>query len=160
MQGAVGLFGARAMCFRSAVDGATVSDDALALEARRFARYLVGRDPAEPQIERYVAACRTHFVAALARDDAAVLAWVRRHPWSIGPLDAAAGLLRPGGCLRNRILLMAAILETTPEFADHFLPRHVGPLALAARVVGAGVVAVANALVGMVLLRAVIRRAT
>src|SRR5512143_1015135 len=121
------------MCFSTAVDGPTRSDDALALEARRFARYLVGREATEAQVERYVAACRTHFAEPLSPEDAAVLAWARHHPWSIGPLDGAAGLLRPGGTLRNRILLMAAILETTPEFADHFLPRHVGPLALAVR---------------------------
>lgn len=137
-----------------------MSDDALAAEARSFARYLVGRAANDAQVTRYVLACRTHFGDALAPEDAAVLAWVRRHPWSIGPLDAGAGLLRPGGALRNRILLMAALLETTPEFADQFLPRHVGPLALAARVISAGVVAVGNALVGAVLLRLVERRST
>ena len=75
-------------------------------------------------------------------------------------LDGASGLLRPGGALRNRILLMAAILESTPEFADHFLPRQVGPIALAVRVGAAGTVAVANALVGAVLLTAIARRAS
>lgn len=148
------------MCFTTGVDGPPMSDDVLRAEARGFARYLVGRDPVEGQVERYVAACRTHFTAALAPEDAAVLGWVRRHPWSIGPLDAAAGLLRPGGMLRNRILLMAAILETTPEFADHFLPRHVGVLALVIRVAAAGCVAVANAIVGALLLRVVARRAS
>jgi hypothetical protein len=55
---------------------------------------------------------------------------------------------------------MAAILESTPEFADHFLPRQVGPLALALRVGIAGTIAVANAIVGAVLLKALARRAT
>jgi hypothetical protein len=91
-------------------------------------------------------------------EDAAVLAWVRRHPWSLGPLDAACGLVRPGGTLRNRVLLMAAVLEASPEFADDFLPRHLGPLALVARVAVAGMVAVANALGGLVLLRVAVRR--
>ena len=136
------------------------SDAALAGEARLFGRYLVGREPGEAPVERYVAACRTHFPEAARADDAAVLAWVRRHPWSVGMLDAASGLLRPGGPLRNRILLMAAILESTPEFADHFLPRQVGPLALALRVGAAGAVAVANAVIGAVLLKALVRRAT
>jgi hypothetical protein len=89
-----------------------------------------------------------------------VLAWVRRHPWSVGPLDAACGLARPGGALRNRVLLMAAVLETTPEFADDFLPHHLGPLALAARVGVAGVLAVANALGGLLLLKLAVRPAT
>ena len=136
------------------------SDAALAGEARLFGRYLVGREPGDALVERYVAACRTHFPETSRADDAAVIAWVRGHPWSVGMLDAASGLLRPGGPLRNRILLMAAILESTPEFADHFLPRQVGPLALALRVGVAGAIAVANALIGVVLLKALARRAT
>ena len=135
------------------------TDEARADEARIFGRYLVGREPTGVQIERYVAASRTHFTAPLPADDAAVLAWVRRHPWSTGPLDAGAGLLRPGGSLRNRVLLMAAILETTPEFADAFLPRQVGPLALAGRVAVGGFVAVVNAAVGVLLYKALVRRA-
>jgi hypothetical protein len=142
------------------VDRPDLSDAALASEARIFGRYLVGREPGDDLVARYVAACRTHFAETPRPDDAAVLAWVRRHPWSVAMLDAASGLLRPGGPLRNRILLMAAILESTPEFADHFLPRQVGPLALVVRVGAAGTVAVANAVVGALLLKTLARRAT
>jgi hypothetical protein len=142
------------------VHATPASDDDLAAEARVFARYLVGRDASAAHVARYVAACRTHFAQPLASDDAAVLAWVRRHPRSVGMLDAAAGLLRPGGALRNRVLLMAAILETTPEFADDFLPHPVGPLAMVLRVGAAGAVAVANALGGLVLHQVVVRRGT
>jgi hypothetical protein len=123
-------------------------DEALALEARRFGRYLVGREPEEVLVARYVAASKVHFAAPLPPEDAAVVAFAREHAWSVGLLDAAAGLLRPGGPLRNKILLMAAILEASPEHADEFLPRHVGPIALVAKVGVAGVVAVASALVG------------
>jgi hypothetical protein len=142
-----------------AVDRLDSSDAALAAEARLFGRYLVGREPGEAVVARYVAACRTHFAEPPRADDAAALAWVRRHGWSVAMLDAASGLLRPGGALRNRILLMAALLESTPEFADDFLPRHVGPLALAVRVGAAGAVAVANAILGAILLKTVARRA-
>ena len=135
-------------------------DDVLAAEGRLFGRYLVGREPTPAMIERYVAANLTHFTEPLRADDAAVLAFVRRHPRSIGSLDAAAGLLRPGGPLRNKILLMAAILETTPEFADQFLPRQVGPLALVLQVGVAGAMAVMQAIVGAVLYRSLVRRAT
>ena len=141
------------------MDGTATSDEQLAAEARLFGRYLVGRDPTPIHVDRYVAASRAHFGDPLTSEDAAVLAWLRRHPWSVGMLDAAAGLFRPGGALRNRILLMAAILETTPEFADHFLPRQVGPLALALRVGVLGLVAVANALAGVALHRIAVRRA-
>ncbi len=119
----------------------------------------MGGEPSDALVARYAAAVRTHFPEPPSAADAAVLACVRRRAWTAGPLDAASGLLHPGNALRNRLLLMAALLEATPEFADAFLPRHVGPLALVARVAGAGAVAVVNALVGAVVYRAVARRA-
>jgi hypothetical protein len=143
---------------RALVGAMEGADDTRADEARLFGRYLVGREPSPAHVERYVAACHTHFASPLAPEDAAVLAWIRHRPWSIGMLDAACGLLRPGGALRNRVLLMAAILETSPEFADDFLPHHSGPLALVLRVGVAGAVAVANALAGAILLQLATRR--
>ena len=137
-----------------------VPDDVLAEEAWIFGRYLVGRAPDPASVDRYVAANRVLFPAPPSAEDAAVLAFVRRRPWSVGWLDGAAGLLRPGGLVRSKILLMAAILETTPEFADEFLPRQIGPVALVARLAAAGTVAVLHALGGAVLLRALARRAT
>ena len=132
--------------------GGTIDDDAaLAREARLFARYLVGQAPTDALVARYVAANRALFTEAPAPPDVAIVAFVRRHPWSTGLLDAASGILRPGGPLRNKILLMAAILETTPEFADRFLPRQIGPLALVIRVGVAGVVAVTEVLLGAAL---------
>jgi hypothetical protein len=141
------------------VEAGPGDDAVLAHEARILARYLVGREPLAAHVERYVAGCRALFREAPAPEDAAVLGWVRRHPWSVGPLDAASGLWRPGATLRNRLLLMAAVLETTPEFADAFLPRQVGPLALMLRVGAAGLVAVASAAAGVVLFGLIARRA-
>ncbi len=130
----------------------------LAAEARLFGRYLVGREPEPAVIERYAAANQALFTEPLTPDDAAALAFVQAHPWSVGMLDGASGLLRPGGALRSKILLMAAILETTPDHADEFLPRQVGPVALMFKVGAAGVRAVAEAIVGAVLLRTVARK--
>jgi hypothetical protein len=134
-------------------------DDARAAEARLFTRYLVGREAPPALVDRYVEACRRLLPAAPDPSDDAVLAFARRHPWSIGCLDAACGLVRPGGDFRSRILLMAAVLETTPDFADQFLPRQMGPLALVAYVGVAGTAAVLQALVGLVLHRGLARRA-
>jgi len=133
------------------VPDVAATDDVLAAEARVFARYLVGHAAGEALAARYAAGSRALFPEPPAPRDAAVLGFVRRHPWSLGLLDAASGLVRPGGPLRNRILLMAAILETTPEFADRFLPRQQGPLALVLKVAGAGALAVAEAVLGALL---------
>lgn len=133
------------------MSGIETATDALATEARVFARYLVGQEVPEALVTRYAAANRTIFTEPPDPRDAAVVAFARRHAWSVGPLDAASGVLRSGGPLRSKILVMAAILETTPEFADRFLPRSMGPFALMLRVGFAGLVAVLEAAAGVAL---------
>lgn len=121
-------------------------------EARLFARTLVGRVPREELVARYVEACRTLFPAPGSPRDEALLAFARRHPWSVSLLDAACGLLWRNARLRERMLVMAAVLEASPDFAEEFLPRTLGPLALFAQLAGVGIVAVGRALAGVLLL--------
>jgi hypothetical protein len=122
-------------------------DAALATEARTFARYLVGRVPPDEIVARYVDASRTLFPAPAASEET-VVGFARRHPWSVGFLDAAGGLLHPGSLLRSKILVMAAILEASPTFADDFLPRAVHPVGLVLQLAVHGSLAVVRALLG------------
>ena len=122
-------------------------DAALAVEARTFARYLVGRVPPDESVARYVDASHALFPAPPASEES-VLAFARRHPWSVGFLDAASGLLRPGSLLRSKLLVMAAILEASPAFADDFLPRSVPPVALFVQLALHGSLVVVRALLG------------
>ncbi|HYY06513.1 MAG TPA: hypothetical protein VE997_08040 [Candidatus Limnocylindria bacterium] len=130
---------------------------ALEAEAHLFARYLVGRPPPAELVERYRAANAAIFTEPVARQDAALIAFARRHPWSVSLLDAASGLLRPGSLLRNKILLMAAILETSPAFADEFLPRDARPLGLVLALLAHGTVAATRAALGAVVYAAAVR---
>ena len=121
-------------------------------EAQAFGRYLVGRLPAPALVERYVAARATLFPADPdAPDERALVAFARRHPWSVGPLDAVCALLRPTGALRSRLLVMAAILEASPSGADDFLPRDAGLPALAWRLGVSGTAVVLRVLAGLAL---------
>src|SRR5881296_1550844 len=129
----------------------------LDMEACTFTRYLVGRTPPPELVARYREANATLFAAPVEPVDAAVVDFVRRHPWSVGLLDAAVGLRRPGSLLRNKILVMAAILETSPAFADEFLTRPVHPVLLFLRVGALGTVAVARAALGAVVYAAAVR---
>jgi hypothetical protein len=92
-----------------------------AREAGLFARYLLDRDPPEELIARYIAASEEVFPQLPTADDAALLAFVGRHPGALPFVDAAAGVLRPGSLLRKKILLMAAILEASVHHAREFL---------------------------------------
>ena len=121
-------------------------------EAAIFARYLV-RDAAPADVaERYRDAVARLFPDPDGPRDRALLAFVRRHPWSVGCLDAAAALVARDSRLRQRLLVMAALLETTPEGAAEFLPREPGWGTLALRLPLIGLGAAARALVGLVLL--------
>ena len=127
-------------------------DDAvLEAEARILGRYLVGRTPAPELVARYRDASRALWQGAPGPGDAERLAFVRRHSWSVGPLDAAAALLDPGGQLRSKVLVMAAILEATTVHADDFLPRSVSLGALFWRLAVSGTMAVALAVLGALL---------
>jgi hypothetical protein len=129
----------------------------LQTEARVFSRYLVGRNPPDELIDRYEKANGILFAEPCDRRDAALIGFVGRHPWSVSFLDAASGLLRPSGLLRGKILTMGAILETSPEFADDFLPREEHPAAFVFHLLILGVVAVACVVLGSLLYGVAIR---
>ena len=132
-------------------------DQELELEGRLFGRYLVGREPPRELVERYRAANRILLGGTAPGSDAAVVAFARRHPWSIPFLDGATGLVRPGSLLRNKILVMAAVLEASPAFAEEFLSRTVHPVSLVLRVLGLATLAVVRAAVGVLVYAAAAR---
>src|SRR5207247_5969494 len=99
----------------SAVSLLGLSEDTWALrkEGEAIARYLVGNAPPAPVLERYVQAHKTLFRGAPFPSDRSLVMFIRRHPWALPYLDGALGLLHPHSLLRNKILLMLALLETT-----------------------------------------------
>ena len=54
--------------------------------------------------------------------DERTLEFVARHPRLLGIIDGGLALRRPRSVVRQRLLLMAAILEASPDHADRFLP--------------------------------------
>jgi hypothetical protein len=117
-------------------------------EARVACRYLVGDDCPPDLIERYVRANRD---APDTVDPVARFAFDR--PWSIPFLDAASALSSGGEELRRKLYVMAAVLEASPPFASHFLPRTDSPTATVAALVLQGSVAAFKVILGTPLLR-------
>ena len=130
----------------------TAGLEPLQLEARVFSLYLVGRVPRDALRNRYAEAVRILMPASGNARDEAIVAFARTHPWSVSLLDAACGLVRPRARLREKILVMAAVLEASPDFAEEFLPRSAGRTALLARIAGLGCLAAVRALGGLLLL--------
>ena len=113
-----------------------MSDTSESAEARIFSRYLVGSEAGAALIERYRAA-NTRLIRTVSPGDQRLLEMALRRPWVLPCLDSAVAILRPTSALRQKLLLMAAILEATPEHADRFLPRPRGPVGLGMLLAGA-----------------------
>jgi hypothetical protein len=126
----------------------------LRTEAIVFGRYLVDREPSEALIERY---CRGNEMLLDGEDP--IVRFAREHPWAVGMLDASAGLFDSGSLLRKKLLLMTAIVETTPELATRTEPVDAGLPRLALRLGLAGVRAAAHVVTGLALTAVVKRRA-
>ncbi len=107
-------------------------DTTLQREARLFTRYLLDREPPPECVERYLAAHRVLLPMDEGADEV-VLSLVRRHPWALPFLDAASGVFRPQSLLRKKLLLTAAILETSPHSAAEFTSARTGAVSLMIR---------------------------
>lgn len=93
-------------------------DAGLARECAAFAQYLARTTPT-PAMQAYYARaqatmpCRTS--AAMAPIDRWLSGWARRGGLPLRLADAYARFFRPTGALRQKLTLMLAILENSPE---------------------------------------------
>jgi len=108
------------------MESATDSDAGLCDEALRFGQYLLGCDPGQELAERYARAHAMLFTEPPSSSEVALIEFCRKHPRSVPYLDAAAGVFAPQSLLRKKLLVLSAVLETTPRFADRFLPEPSG----------------------------------
>jgi hypothetical protein len=99
----------------------------LRTEGALFARYLVGPAASieNDLLERYADGCETLFDGSERPADVAVVEFVRRHPWALACVDAAAALFCPQTLIRKKLLLLLAVLETAPAHVGSFtsVPR-------------------------------------
>ena len=128
-----------------------LDEETLSAEALLLSRYLLGRGPQEETVARYVTANRRLFAEPFEPRDAAVLDYCRRHPRALPLLDAGAGLVAGQSLLRKKILVMAAILETTTSCAPDFLPAPTPGPALAVQLLGLALAAGCKSLAGTAL---------
>ena len=130
----------------------------LRTEAIVFGRYLVDCEIGEDLIDRYCRANEELFAHEVP--DSAV-DYARAHPWAIAMLDAAEGIaaLRGGepSLLRKKLLVMTAIVETTPAYVKWTEPRAAALPELIVRLGVAGAKTAINVAAGLALL-AVVKR--
>ncbi len=98
-------------------------------EARLFCQYIVGSLPSQEIIERYETILRSSPVAVTSKD-AKIISFVHRHPRLLGAIDSYAALFMPHSEIRRRLYVLFAVLESTPEYSEEFLPKDRGALYL------------------------------
>ncbi len=138
-------------CERAAAPAGILKCAQLLLKQQRSPRIFWGSQPTEePASFTDEAVARR---APSANDhNQRILQFALAHPRLLGALDVALALTEPGSDLRRRLLLMAAVIETQPRYAERFLScdrSKLYPLVLLL----VGLRAAARAAVGLLLLR-------
>ncbi len=88
-------------------------------EAALFSKYLIGHAPSQAHTTLY-----ERGVSKLASSaSSGTYFTVLRHPSLLPYLDAYDAFFRPASPLRQRLYLMFAILEASPDHTELFLPQ-------------------------------------
>lgn len=85
-------------------------------EATLFAYYLVQRPPQAEVVKRYM-----RVVKKRPEIESKLIAYALGHPHLLGIIDGGLALLKPYAEFRQRLYIMLALLESTPEMYDKFL---------------------------------------
>jgi hypothetical protein len=102
------------------MDEDNYSDADLELEARIFGKYLIGKEISETVIPLYKKAhVKSHF--KFYDDDSRILKFLLKYPSLAGIIDGGLALHNRDSVIRKKIFYMLAILETVPEYSEHFL---------------------------------------
>ena len=129
------------------------STDELALEANIFSKYLLHKKPSKAAVELYIKAMQAN-PGKLDEGEAKLLKFSLKHAWLLSCIDGGLVFVKPHSEVRRRIYTMLSILETTPDFAQDFLPTQ-RSWSYAFVVGWAGVRGVARAAVGVFIVKAV-----
>lgn len=130
-----------------------VNSEELTHEARTFSNYLLHKVPSGAAVELYVKAMQAN-PGKLDEGEAKLLKFSLKHAWLLSCIDGGLVFIKPHSEVRRRIYTMLSILETTPDFAQDFLPTQRSWSYVF--VVGwAGIRGVARAAVGVFIVKAV-----
>jgi hypothetical protein len=134
--------------------GAVETDDGkLVLECATFTRHLVGSAPTHYVTRKYEEAhSRLPALSPATPFDTWLVRLARGGPWRTRLADAYAAVFAPTSAVRQKLVLLLAILETTPPFCERMdQPVGRGPVSAVVIVVGAGLLAVVSLVLGMML---------
>jgi len=92
-------------------------------EAITFGKYLLsGETPDEKSIALYEAAHR-HRKIEVSAGEKKLFEFVLRNRWAMGAVDGALAFKNPDHVIRRKLLVMSAVLECRPKYAELFIPE-------------------------------------
>lgn len=96
-------------------------------EAITFGKYLLsGETPDEKSISLYETA-HAHRSIAIPENEKKLLGFALRNRWALGAIDGALAFKNPDHVIRRKLLVMSAVLECRPQYADLFIPKKRNP---------------------------------
>jgi len=122
-------------------------------EAKVFGRYLINQKPGAAAVNLYAANIKASGTT-YTKKEKKLLRLCLNHPWLTGLVDGGLAIVNPTSALRRRIYIMLAILESSPDYANYFLPRRRSMLYILV-VLFAGARAVVKAILGTILVKVV-----
>ena len=100
----------------------TLSNSHLKIEAMIIGSYLLSHKPEDILIERYIKS-NTARQLEFEHDDISLWSFIEKYPHTIGLVDSGLALSNPDSVIRQKIILMLAIIEATPENSKNFIPQ-------------------------------------
>lgn len=91
-------------------------------EADFFGKYIIKKSPNEYVKQQYVKALQNS-ASQIQISDKKIAEFLYRNQWSLGCIDSGLALLTPHSEIRKRIYIIFALLESSPEYVDYFLPK-------------------------------------
>jgi len=91
-------------------------------EAEIFGKYLLGNIPNQKSVILYVDAMNKLKIS-LDKKEEKLLQFMLRNPNSVKWIDSGLAMFRKESPIRKKLLVMSAILETIPEYANLFFPK-------------------------------------
>ncbi len=97
------------------------TENKIADEARTISYYLIGEYPGEQEINLYSEANQKLEIVLEPRFEGRLWEVMLKHRNMFGVFDAGLALVSPESLIRQKILVMLAILETSPQYCHNFL---------------------------------------
>lgn len=124
-------------------------------EVSIFTRYYTKEAAKEEVVCRYQLFLQAHPVAP-SNFDTKILKFALNRPWSIGYLDSGLAILSPHSELRRRLYITFALLESDTAYSNLFLAQKRSPFYIIF-MFSIGVVAICKVLIGIFLIKVVLR---